>query len=101
MQSQRSAGLIGMLALFVDTVYLLVLASIGTERLVWLTSLFYLYLLIEALMFYTSVQLMVIVAICAVFCGLCRFRLAAAGAHGRGGGRGGLRLCGQSAAPDR
>jgi signal transduction histidine kinase len=61
-------GLLGLLALFGDTVYFLILASYGTERLLWLASLFYLYLMMEALVFYTAIQLAVVAGVCAVFC---------------------------------
>ncbi len=62
------SGLLGLLALFGDTVYFLILASYGTEHLLWLASLFYLYLMMEALVFYTAVQLAVVAGVCAVFC---------------------------------
>ena len=39
------AGMLGLLALFGDTVFFLILASYGTERMVWLASAFFLFLL--------------------------------------------------------
>jgi len=68
MRRKGLSGLLGLLALFADTVFFLVLASIGTDRLVWLDSIFYLYLLAEALMLYTAMQLVLIAGICVIFC---------------------------------
>jgi len=66
-------GMLGMLALFGDTVFFLVLASLGTERLLWMASVFFLYLLTEALVFYTSIELVAIAGVCAIFCGVLPF----------------------------
>lgn len=57
-----------LLTVFGDTVFFLVLASFGTERLLWLAAIFFLYLLAEGLLLHTSVELVVIVGLCAVFC---------------------------------
>ncbi len=62
-------GLRGLLALFGDVVYFLVLVSFGVGRL-WLASVFFLYLLAEALAFYGPVEVVVVVAVAAVFCAL-------------------------------
>jgi len=51
-RGSRQGGMLGLLALVVDTIYFMVLASYGTERLLWLISLFFLYLLTEALASY-------------------------------------------------
>ena len=64
----KTNGTLGLLALFGDTVYFLILASFGAERLLWMPSLFYLYLLGEALAFYTAAQLVVVAGVCAAFC---------------------------------
>jgi signal transduction histidine kinase len=61
-------GLLGLLALFGDTIYFLVLASLPTDRLLWTASLFHLYLLVEALTFYTSIETSVVAGACALFC---------------------------------
>jgi signal transduction histidine kinase len=61
-------GMLGLLALFADTVYFLVLASISGEREIWLASIFYLYLLTEALALHTVMQVVLVVGICGVFC---------------------------------
>ena len=63
----RPGGLLGLLALFCDAVYFLALASFGAGRL-WLASVFFLYLLAEALAFYGPVEVAVVVAVAAVFC---------------------------------
>jgi len=62
------SGMMGLLAIFGDTIFFLILASMGSDHLIWMASIFYLYLLIEALVFYTSVELVVIVTLCAIFC---------------------------------
>lgn len=61
-------GLAGLLALFGDTSYFLVLAILPTDRLLWTASLFHLYLLVETLTFYTSVETSVVAGACALFC---------------------------------
>ena len=63
----RPGGLLGMLALFCDAVYFLALVSFGADRL-WLASIFFLYLLAEALAFYGPVEVAMVVAVAAVFC---------------------------------
>ena len=63
----RPGGLLGLLALFGDAVYFLVLVSFGVGRL-WLASVFFLYLLAEALAFHGPVEVVVVVAVAAVFC---------------------------------
>jgi len=65
---KRMSGTMGLLALFGDTIFFLVLASAGAERLIWMAAAFFLFLLTEALVFYTSVELGVIVTACALFC---------------------------------
>jgi signal transduction histidine kinase len=60
-------GVLGMLALFGDTVYFLILAGFGSERLLWLISVYFLFLMTEALVFGGPVEVGVIVALCAIF----------------------------------
>ena len=62
------SGMLGLLALFADAVYFLVLAGFGAGRLLWLISIFFLYLLTEALAFYGPVEVVVIAAVGIVFC---------------------------------
>jgi signal transduction histidine kinase len=66
-------GMSGLLALAGDTAFFLVLASLGSERSLWMASVFFLYLLTEALVFYTSIELVAIAGVCAIFCGLLPF----------------------------
>jgi signal transduction histidine kinase len=67
------SGMLGLLALVGDMAFFLVLASLGSERLLWMASVFFLYLLTEALVFYTSIELVAIAGVCAIFCGLLPF----------------------------
>jgi signal transduction histidine kinase len=64
------SGLLGLLALFGDTIYFLVLAALPTEHLLWTASLFYLYVLVEALIFYSSLETCVVAGSCVLFCGV-------------------------------
>ena len=68
----RPGGLLGMLALFCDAVYFLALVSFGADRL-WLASVFFLYLLAEALAFYGPVEVAMVVAVAAVFCAVLTY----------------------------
>ncbi len=61
------SGMLGLLALFGDTVYFLFVANFGTERLLWPVSLFYFYLLAEALLFHTAVQIALVAGVCTIF----------------------------------
>lgn len=67
-RAKTQTGTLGLLALFGDTVYFLIVASWGNERLVWLASLLFLFLLAEAVAFYRAVEVVVITAVAAVFC---------------------------------
>jgi len=60
-------GLLGLLGLAGDVLFFLVLGTLGSERLLWIASVFFLYLLTEALVFYTSLEMVVIAGVCAVF----------------------------------
>jgi signal transduction histidine kinase len=60
----------GLLILFADTVYFLVLASFATDRLQWMAAVFFLFLTTEGLAFYSPVEIAVITGISAVFCGV-------------------------------
>jgi signal transduction histidine kinase len=61
-------GLLGMLALFADTVYFLIVVYFGGDRIEWLAAIFFLYLLSEALVFSGPVEVMVIAAGSTIFC---------------------------------
>jgi signal transduction histidine kinase len=65
---KRLGGVLGLLALLGDTAFFLVLASFGSHRLLWVATVFFLYLLTETLIFYTSIELVAISGVCAVFC---------------------------------
>jgi signal transduction histidine kinase len=67
-RSRWQSGTFGLLVLFTDTIFFLIVAGFGTENLLWLGSIFYLYLLTEALVFYSQVEVMVVAAACAIFC---------------------------------
>ena len=67
-RSRWQSGAFGLLVLFSDTIFFLIVAGFGTGHLLWLASLFYLYLLAEALVFYTQVEVLVVAAVSAVFC---------------------------------
>ncbi len=62
------SGVLGLLALFGDLVFFLILASLSASQMLWLTSIFFLFLLTEALLFYTPLELLVITGVCALFC---------------------------------
>ena len=64
------SGMLGLLALFGDTIYFLIVASSGTEPILWLASAFFLYLLTEALIYHNTVEVVVIAIVSAVFCAL-------------------------------
>ena len=71
-------GTFGLLALFVDAVFFLILASSGGERLLWLMSIFYLHLLTEALVFYGELEVFVVVMVSVLFCALLPYAATAA-----------------------
>ena len=60
--------LLGMLALFADTVYFLIVVYFFGERMAWLAAAFFLYLLTEALVFSGPVEIAVITGGSALFC---------------------------------
>jgi hypothetical protein len=70
LRGRGASGMLGLLALFGDTVYFLIIASGKSEPILWLASGFYLYLLTEALIFYSTVEVAVIAAVSTVFCAL-------------------------------
>jgi signal transduction histidine kinase len=63
-------GLLGLLALFGDTVYLLVIATYGGEGMLWLVAAFFLYLMGEGVVFHGLVQVAVIVGVAGLYCAL-------------------------------
>lgn len=70
LRARPHRGLVGLLALFGDTVYLLVIATFSPEPGLWLVSGFFLYLLAEALIFHGVLEVGVIVAVTILFCAM-------------------------------
>ena len=68
LRGKSSSGMLGLLVLFGDTAYFLIVAGSGSEPMLWLASAFFLYLLTEALVFYGTVEVAVIAVVSAVFC---------------------------------
>jgi signal transduction histidine kinase len=60
----------GLLALFGDTVFFLILADHGAGQSMWFSAVFFIYLLTEALVFYGPSQVSVVVGISGLFCAL-------------------------------
>jgi len=67
-RNRWQSGTFGLLVLFTDTIFFLIVASLGTGHLLWLASIFYLYLVTEALVFYGQVEVVVVAAVCSIFC---------------------------------
>jgi signal transduction histidine kinase len=61
-------GLLGLLALFADTVYFLIVVYFGGGRMEWLAAAFFLYLLSEALVYSGPMEVAVIAAGSSIFC---------------------------------
>jgi signal transduction histidine kinase len=70
LRGRRHGGLVELLALFGDTVYLLVIATYGGEPILWLSALYFLYLMAEALAFHGLMETAVIVSVASLFCAL-------------------------------
>lgn len=68
LRGRGQGGVLGMLALFGDAVFFLIVAGYGGERLLWLSSIYFLFLMTEALVFGGPVEVGVIVAVCTIFC---------------------------------
>ncbi len=69
-RKRTHSGAFGLLALFGDTVFFLILADHTTARSVWLPSLFFLYLLTEALAFYNPREVLMVAVVSGLFCSL-------------------------------
>ena len=67
-RARTPGGMLGLLALFGDTVYFLIVASYGSDNLLWIASIFFLFLLAEAISFYSSLEVIVITAVAVIFC---------------------------------
>jgi signal transduction histidine kinase len=68
LRGKLQAGMLGLLALFSDTVYFLIVASNGTGHLLWFASFLFLYVLTEAVAFYNAVEVVVVTGVAAIFC---------------------------------
>ena len=67
LRMQALRGTLGLLALFGDTVYFLILAGFGPDHMLWMAAAYLLYLLTEALVFYTLIEVAMIAGVCAIF----------------------------------
>jgi len=70
LRGRAQSGMLGLLALFGDTVYFLLVASGRSEPILWLASAFFLFLMTEALVFYSTIEVVVITVVSALFCAL-------------------------------
>jgi signal transduction histidine kinase len=69
-RGRAQVGVFGLLALFGDTVFFLILAITESERSLWLAAVFYLFLMVEATVLYQVREIFVVAAISALFCGM-------------------------------
>jgi signal transduction histidine kinase len=67
-RNRWQAGALGLLALFGDTVYFLVLVAFAADALPWLTALFYSLLLVEAIICFGPLEVLLVVAASTGFC---------------------------------
>jgi signal transduction histidine kinase len=67
-RNSGQTGTFGLLALFADTVFFLVLAGFWPVELLWLATMFYLLLLLEAITFFGPVEAFLVVAASSGFC---------------------------------
>lgn len=63
-------GAFGLLVLFADLAFFLVLGSSGIGSLVWLPAIYYLAMTAEAAAFYSPPQVLIVVALSAIFCAI-------------------------------
>jgi signal transduction histidine kinase len=62
------AGILGLLALFGDTVYFLIMASSLSENMLLLGAFYFVFLLTEALVFHGPVEVAIVAGVSAIFC---------------------------------
>ena len=72
MRAKPHSGLLGLLALFADVIYFMVIAVRG-DSLIWFASLLFLYLLVEAAALFSVIEVAVVVAVSAMFCAVLPF----------------------------
>ena len=95
LRGRGQTGMLGLLAIFGDTVYFLIMASYGGEDLLWIASFFFLYMMTETLVFYSALEVGTIVVVSALFCAVLPYRAVAAGTDRGGRRRAGLCFRGQ------
>ena len=66
MRPEIFEGAFGLLALFIDTVFFMVLARYGANETLWLAPLFYLYLLTTAIALYRPREVLLVSGVCIV-----------------------------------
>src|SRR5947207_434159 len=67
LKPEKLEGALGLLALFIDTVFFIVLARYGALETLWFAPVFYLYLLTHALALYGPREVVLVASVCAVF----------------------------------
>jgi signal transduction histidine kinase len=67
-QRRTHAGVLGLFVLFADLVFFLVLVSAEIGSRVWLPAIGYLYMTAEAVAFYSPQEVLIVVAVSAIFC---------------------------------
>ena len=67
-RGRAHGGPLGLLLIIADTVYFLIVASYGGNALVWLACFFFLFIMAETLIFYSTVEVIVIAVVSAAFC---------------------------------
>jgi signal transduction histidine kinase len=67
LRRRAQLGTLGLLALFADTVYFLILASQTSGPILWLSIAFYLYLLAEALVFHGTVEVVIVAGVTLIY----------------------------------
>ena len=72
LRAKPNSGLWGLLALFADVVYFMVIAVRG-DSLIWFASLLFLYLLVEAAALFSVIEVALVVAVSAMFCAVLPF----------------------------
>lgn len=68
LRAKSQSGVLGLLALFGDTVFFLIIASYGADKLSWVAAGFFLFLMAEAISFYSALEVVVIAAVSILFC---------------------------------
>jgi signal transduction histidine kinase len=64
MRAEVFEGTFGLLALFIDTVFFMLLAKYGANQTLWLAPLFYLYLLTAAIALYSPREVVLVSGVC-------------------------------------